>query len=130
MPLSKLLFSFEGRIPRSTFWYYTVALAVVSVLARVVDAAIAGQNPSSGYGCVTVFAGFAGIVTGLAVVVKRCHDVDRSPWFLLVGLIPIVGQIWLLAELGFRRGTAGANGYGADPLEGRQALRQNGPAHS
>ena len=95
----------------------------------MVDAAIAGRNLSSGYGCVTVFAGFAGIVTALAVFAKRCHDLDRSPWFLLVGLIPIVGQIWLLVELGFRRGTVGANGYGADPLKGRQALRRDGLPH-
>ncbi len=43
----------------------------------------------------------------LAVGVKRSHDRNRSGWFLLIGLIPIIGSIWLLIELGFLRGTIG-----------------------
>ena len=61
---------------------------------------------------VLIFAAVCGIMLGI----KRCHDRDRSGRFLLIGLIPIVGAIWLLVDLGFLRGTAGPNGFGPDPL--------------
>ncbi len=53
----------------------------------------------------------------LAVSVKRCHDRDRSGWFLLIYFIPIIGELWVSIELGFLRGTAGANRFGPDPLQ-------------
>ena len=40
----------------------------------------------------------------------------RSGWFQLIMLIPIIGSIWLLVEVGFLRGTVGSNKYGDDPL--------------
>ena len=52
----------------------------------------------------------------MALGVKRCHDRDRSGWFMLVSLIPIV-SIWYLVEIGFLKGTDGPNRYGEDPLE-------------
>lgn len=33
---------------------------------------------------------------GLALVVKRLHDLDKSGWFTLIMLIPIVGPLLLL----------------------------------
>ena len=122
MSLSKILFSYEGRIPRSTFWYYVAAATAVWLVGRFADSALGVSTGagSGGYGCFTVFIGLLQIVTGLAVGVKRCHDRDRSGWYLLWGLIPILGEIWLLIELGFRPGTEGQNLYGADPLAGKR----------
>ena len=53
----------------------------------------------------------------IAVGIKRCHDRNRTGWFLLIGLIPLV-SIWLVVELGFLRGTVGQNRFGPDPLAG------------
>ncbi len=121
MSLSKTLFSYEGRIPRSIFWYYVVAAAVVWVIARFADSAVGASTGAgtSGYGCFTVFLALLQIATGLAVGAKRCHDLDRSAWYLLWGLIPIIGDLWLLYQLGFRKGTEGQNLYGPDPLAGK-----------
>ncbi|TGR16409.1 DUF805 domain-containing protein, partial [Mesorhizobium sp. M8A.F.Ca.ET.197.01.1.1] len=47
---------------------------------------------------------------------KRWHDRNKSGWWTLIGLIPIIGGIWLLIELGILEGTRGANQYGPDPL--------------
>ena len=52
----------------------------------------------------------------LAVYAKRWHDRGKSGWWTLIGLVPIIGGIWLLVELGFLRGTEGPNQYGNDPL--------------
>jgi uncharacterized membrane protein YhaH (DUF805 family) len=59
------------------------------------------------------------IVPGFAGLAKRCHDRDRSGWFQLISLIPLIGSIWLLVEVGFLRGTPGPNRFGPDPLAGR-----------
>jgi uncharacterized membrane protein YhaH (DUF805 family) len=47
---------------------------------------------------------------------KRCHDRNRSGWFQLISLVPIVGALWLLFDLGILRGTDGPNRFGPAPL--------------
>ncbi|MDH3645098.1 MAG: DUF805 domain-containing protein, partial [Gammaproteobacteria bacterium] len=47
---------------------------------------------------------------------KRYHDREKSASWLLVLLLPVVGVVWVCAELGFRRGMTGDNRYGPDPL--------------
>lgn len=58
----------------------------------------------------------------LAVAVRRLHDQDKSGWMILVGLIPLVGPIWLLI-LYLTEGTRGPNQYGPDP---KAAMTQPG----
>ena len=53
---------------------------------------------------------------GFALYIKRCHDRDRSGWYLLIALIPFVGLLWIWIELGLLRGTVGPNRFGPDPL--------------
>ena len=115
MPLSQLLFSTQGRIPRSTYWYYSFAYVGVYIAAIILDLAIGTYDDYSGIGIVSGLVSLAGIFTGIAVSVKRCHDRDHSGWFLLLGLIPFV-NIWVGIELAFLRGTEGDNQYGPDPI--------------
>ncbi|TJX50878.1 MAG: DUF805 domain-containing protein, partial [Mesorhizobium sp.] len=58
----------------------------------------------------------ASIYFAIALYAKRWHDRNKSGWWTLIGLIPIIGGIWLLVELGILEGTRGANQYGSDPL--------------
>jgi uncharacterized membrane protein YhaH (DUF805 family) len=53
----------------------------------------------------------------LAIQIKRFHDRDKSGWWVLLNLIPIIGPIWLFIELGFLPGTPGPNRFG-NPLSG------------
>ncbi len=109
MSLSDLLFSFEGRIPRSSYWLrFQLPYSVIVVVLIIVDAAI-------GIGILSVIFSLLALYPSIAVGVKRCHDRNRSGWFLLVAFIPLV-NLWLLIELAFLRGTVGANQYGPDPL--------------
>ena len=57
---------------------------------------------------------------GTMVQIKRYHDRDKSGWWILTEFIPLY-NIWATIELLFLRGTRGANRYGADPLENRDA---------
>ena len=59
-------------------------------------------------------------IPSLAVTVRRLHDLDKSGFWILIGLIPVVGWIWILVLL-VSRGTAGENNFGADPLAGGRA---------
>ena len=47
---------------------------------------------------------------------KRWHDRDKSGWWALLNLIPVIGTLWILIECGFLRGTYGGNRFGPDPL--------------
>ena len=114
MQLKELLWSFKGRIPRSKYWYYFLAYLGISLVATFIDIAIFGRDNQT-----RVFTGLVGLVAiipSLAVSVKRAHDRNHSGWFLLVGLIPLIGWLWVLIEFGFLRGTVGENKYGPDPV--------------
>jgi uncharacterized membrane protein YhaH (DUF805 family) len=47
-----------------------------------------------------------------AVTTKRWHDRGKSGWWSLIVLVPIIGELWALIELGFLGGDEGANHYG------------------
>jgi hypothetical protein len=54
-------------------------------------------------------------IPSIAVAVRRLHDIDRSGWWILIGLIPLVGVILLLVWFA-SEGTHGPNRFGPDPL--------------
>ena len=122
-------FSFQGRIGRKTWWLgYVLPLIGISVLSTVLDIALGfvsfeDMAPAGGYAYETRGIGVFGLLSlvpifwgGLAGQVKRWHDRDKSGWWSLIGLVPVIGGIWMLVELGILEGTRGANRYGPDPL--------------
>ena len=118
MDITYLLFSFQGRIRRLHYWLTAIGAAVVvgiigSVLLGMSGLATGHMNPIIALPLIVIYV--IDIWIGLALGVKRCHDRDKSGWFLLIGLIPIIGPIWLLVELGFLDGTPGPNKFGASP---------------
>lgn len=56
------------------------------------------------------------LLPGMAVTVRRLHDTGRSGWMLLVGLIPLIGKIWLITLM-LDDGQQGENKYGINPKE-------------
>ncbi len=56
------------------------------------------------------------LIPGLAVAVRRLHDVNKSGWFMFVALIPLIGGIWLLILM-VTDSTPGDNEYGSNPKE-------------
>jgi uncharacterized membrane protein YhaH (DUF805 family) len=106
--------NFSGRARRSEYWWFILANMILAVVAMVIDnvAGITfGQIP---YGPVYVLYALAVFLPGLAVTVRRLHDVGKSGWFYFIVLIPIVGAIWLLVLL-FTEGAQEENQYGANP---------------
>lgn len=113
--------SFEGRIGRGTYWLkFFVPYLVISIVLTIIDM-VAGLSiddgmGGGGFGILSSIFALIGIWFSLAVGAKRCHDRGRSGWFQAIVLIPIIGAIWLLIELGFLKGTEGENRFGPDPL--------------
>ena len=112
MTLGWLLLSFEGRIGRKAYWLAIAVTVAAELAASLVDRIVFG-DPSS---ILTLLVGLAAFYTGLAVSMKRWHDRDKSAWWILIILVPLIGPIWTIAENGFLRGTAGPNRFGPDPL--------------
>jgi len=108
--------SFEGRIPRSSFWIGVLVIWGVFIVLSVVDA-MAGLQ-AEGVGILSIIFAIGSIYPAIALYAKRWHDRNKSGWWTLIAFVPIIGAIWLLVELGCLRGTAGQNTYGADPLGG------------
>ncbi len=107
-----LLFKFDGRINRGKFWLGVAILYVVPWLLFL----IAGAVNSSFLWVLVSLLMIVLIWPGLAISIKRWHDRGKSGWWILIGLIPLVGPIWALIETGFLPGTPGPNQYGPDPL--------------
>lgn len=117
MTWSKFLLSIEGRINRQAFWLrFYVPVMVISIALTILDLAVGTYSLESGGGL------FSGIFTllviwpSIAVGVKRLHDRNRSGWWLLLILVPIIGAIWYLVDAGILKGTEGSNRFGPDPL--------------
>lgn len=77
---------FAGRAARSEFWYFQLFAVLVGVGASIVDRT----------GALGGLISLALLLLSLAVSVRRLHDTDRSGWWLLIALIPLVGIIILI----------------------------------
>jgi len=110
--LHALFFSFDGRIGRATYWlkFFVPYLAIYLPLLAV-DWALGTVDRKETVGVLSGIFMLLALYPSVAVGVKRCHDRDRSGWFLLVGLVPLL-NLWLLIELGFLAGTPGPNRHG------------------
>jgi uncharacterized membrane protein YhaH (DUF805 family) len=95
---------FHGRARRREFWMFTVVNIVVTIALQLV---VKSHVPYLVYS-------LAVTIPTLAVTVRRLHDTSHSAWWLLIGVVPIVGQVVLLVFL-VSRGEDGANRFGRDP---------------
>jgi uncharacterized membrane protein YhaH (DUF805 family) len=103
--------TFSGRAPRSEFWYWTLFAVLVTLAAQIADNALF-DDP----GLFGPLVSLALFLPGLAVGIRRLHDIDRTGWWWLIALT-IIGLI-LLIIWACVKGTSGANRYGPDPLAG------------
>ena len=112
MPLKNYA-GFSGRSGRAEFWWYALAIFIVQVIAQTIDAMVMGGEPGS-LGFISGAISLLTFIPGLAVGFRRLHDTDRSAWWLLICLIPLVGIIVLIVFWA-SAGTPGPNKFGAGP---------------
>jgi len=100
---------FSGRARRSEFWFFMLFNVVVQIIASLIDGIILG-----GMGILGLVASLGLLLPGIAVSVRRLHDTGRSGWWILIGLIPVVGIILLIVWY-VNKGEDGPNRFGSDP---------------
>jgi uncharacterized membrane protein YhaH (DUF805 family) len=106
-----IFFGFRGRIGRRTWWLYGVVALIGLGFVGNALVRIAGFSTMVADSTVNLLL----LWPALAVSIKRWHDRDKSGWWVLVNLIPLVGWLWALIENGFLRGTLGPNRFGDAP---------------
>ncbi|MBV7407619.1 DUF805 domain-containing protein [Maritimibacter sp. DP1N21-5] len=106
----------NGRAQRSEFWWFVLFIFLGSLVASALDAMLFA--PVAGTtGPLNLIFTLITIVPAVTVTARRLHDTDRSGWWQLLLLIPIVGFLvilWWTAT----KGTDGPNRFGPDPLGG------------
>jgi uncharacterized membrane protein YhaH (DUF805 family) len=106
-PLQKYA-EFSGRAPRAEYWWYTLALIIVFVVANVLEDLVGVGDMVMGlYGPLTLLLALATIVPGLAVTARRLHDTNRSGWWMLIAIVPYFA-------MGVMAGMASASGSMGD----------------
>lgn len=116
LPLKRYA-DFQGRSGRKEYWMFLLFQAVVSIALNLVSMLGASMDSSLVAVLASVAAfvfGLAMLIPGIAVSVRRMHDIDKSGWQLLWGLVPIAGAIILLVFM-VKAGTPGPNRFGQAP---------------
>jgi uncharacterized membrane protein YhaH (DUF805 family) len=81
---------FTGRATRSEFWYFILTYIIIYFILAILEGLV-GLT-----GILTGIFGLAMLLPSLAVEFRRLHDTGRTAWWLLIGLIPLVGLIVLI----------------------------------
>lgn len=102
---------FDGRARRSEYWWYWLACAILYLVFGVLDGIL---FPGNEIGVLSTILTLGLLLPSLGAMIRRLHDTDRSAWWVLIGLIPLVGMIVLLVFMALD-GTKGANRFGDDP---------------
>ena len=107
---------FNGRARRKEYWMFTLWNFIFALLAVLLDYSFGIVYPLVGYGPLYIAYALFVLVPGIAVAVRRLHDIGKSGWMYLVAFIPIAGFILLLIFF-TKEGDQGNNAYGEDPKE-------------
>lgn len=112
----KEYFDFSGRARRKEYWMFLLFNTIFAIVAMILDNVLGIAMENIGYGPLYLLYALAVFIPGLAVGVRRLHDVGKSGWMFLIVLIPLVGAIWILV-LYCTDSQLGSNKWGQNPKE-------------
>jgi uncharacterized membrane protein YhaH (DUF805 family) len=99
---------FSGRARRRAYWMFVLFNVIIALVIGIIEGLVGSP------GVVAILYSLAVLIPGIAVAVRRLHDTNRSGWWLLIGLIPLIGPIVLLVFV-VQDSQPGANQYGPNP---------------
>jgi uncharacterized membrane protein YhaH (DUF805 family) len=97
--------NFQGRTLRSEYWFFALGIALISIVAQLID------RIGLGYPVLGTIVSLGTIIPSLAVAARRLHDTDRSGWWQLLLFVPLIGAIVLIVWYA-TAGTPGTNRFG------------------
>ena len=103
---------FSGRSQRSEYWFFVLFYLIIYIVLAVLDGMV--FKSGSQIGILSGVFSLAMIVPSIAVAARRLHDTDRSGWWQLLVLIPLIGVIVLIVFLA-QDTKPGENKYGPSP---------------
>ena len=106
----KNYFNFSGRARRKEYWMFTLFSTLAVILFAFIDHVVLGAE----IGILGLIYSLAVFIPSFAVLFRRLHDTNRSAWWILIALIPLVGAIVLLVFLCFDS-EPGQNRFGVNP---------------
>ena len=107
--------NFQGRARRKAYWMFVLFNLIALLVLGLIESAV-GLSGQNGYGILTGLYTLAMILPLIALAVRRLHDTGRSGWWILIGLVPLVGPIVLIVFY-VTDSQAGTNEYGPNPKE-------------
>jgi uncharacterized membrane protein YhaH (DUF805 family) len=116
---------FTGRARRSEYWWFALFGLIVSIVADLIDAMLGTMSDDTNVGVVGGIVGLALLLPSIAVAIRRLHDTSRTGWWILIGLIPIVG--WIVLIVFYVQDSHPDNKYGPSP-KAASAAPEAGPA--
>ena len=105
---------FSGRSRRKEYWYFTLFNIIVTIIMTTIDSALGTLNELTGYGVFNSAYSLAVLLPTIGVGIRRLHDIGKSGWWLLIGLIPLIGAIVLIVFF-VKDSQPGENQYGPNP---------------
>ena len=88
--------TFSGRTSRKTFWLtildFFIIGFVLGIVGSILSAITGNENMTTIITCIFELV----IVPSIAMGVRRLHDINKSGWWYLISLVPLVGSIILL----------------------------------
>lgn len=99
---------FDGRARRTEYWMFFLINVLVYGGLFAIDTVLGSA------GLLSMVYNLAVFLPSIAVAVRRLHDTNRSGWWLLIGLLPIVGFIVLVVFLA-KEGDLEENQFGSNP---------------
>ena len=106
--------NFSGRAIRSEFWYWTLFVFVLVGVLGIIDQRLNPGVSMGAFSILNALVSLALFLPGLAVSIRRLHDIDRTGWWLLLGFT-VIGA-FVLIYWACQRGTPGPNRFGPDPM--------------
>ena len=106
--------TFQGRASRKEYWMFVLTNIIFAVIAVILDNVLGTRIMGMYYGYIYILYTLFVLIPGLAVLVRRLHDINKSGAWYFIALVPLIGGIWLFILL-CTEGTSGSNIYGADP---------------
>src|SRR3954447_6326717 len=83
---------FSGRSRRMEYWYFVLFVFIITAVLNTLDILI-GANTRAGVGVLSGLFSLAVLIPSIAVSVRRLHDIDRTGWWVLISLVPLIGWI-------------------------------------
>jgi uncharacterized membrane protein YhaH (DUF805 family) len=120
LTIVEMLYSFKGRIKRSEWWLWMIAtyvfhgIVVIGIIILAYESGPSINNRGLVFVLILIPVLIHVLWVGIAIYVKRFHDLGHSGWMVCLGLIPYIGGLILLIMCGIIDGNPGPNKFGLD----------------